>query len=331
MQQPKWRKLLQKSARDPQQLLADLDMDADRLRLSGRATDNFPLRVPDGFLGRIRHGDMHDPLLRQVLPLAEEDEVTPGYTNDPLREHASQPVPGLLHKYHGRALLLVTGACAIHCRYCFRRHFPYADSNPAPHQWRQALAYLKHDADITEIILSGGDPLTVANNRLGLLIGELSAIAHLKRLRIHTRVPIVLPERLDDGLLSILAGTRLQPVMVVHANHPNELDASVACGIAKMRDIRIILMNQSVLLKDINDSAAVLQELSEKLFSIGIIPYYLHMLDPVQGAAHFAVTEEKAMKLLEHLRSTLPGYLVPRLVREIPGHTNKVSVETICD
>ena len=331
MQQSKWRTILQNTTRDPQELLADLDLEAGRVRVAQQAKDNFPLRVPDSFLSRIRHGDMHDPLLRQILPLAEEDETTPGYTDDPLLENDSQPVPGLLHKYHGRALLIVTGACAIHCRYCFRRHFPYADSNASPLQWKQALDYLRKDSGITEIILSGGDPLTVANNKLQLLIGELSAIPHIKRLRIHTRVPIVLPERIDDGLISILAGTRLQPVMVVHVNHPNEIDASVTRAVAKLRDVRIILMNQSVLLKDINDSATVLQELSVQLFSIGIIPYYLHMLDPVQGAAHFAVTEARAMELMDGLRATLPGYLVPRLVREVPGRTNKMPIEARFD
>ena len=331
MQQPKWRTILQKTTREPQALLVKLGMEPGTVRISRQATDHFPLRVPDGFLDRVRPGDIHDPLLRQILPLAEEDETTPGYTSDPLREHASQPVPGLLHKYHGRALLIVTGACAIHCRYCFRRHFPYANSNPSPQQWRQALNYLRNDPDITEIILSGGDPLTVSNNKLESLVQELSGITHLRRLRIHTRIPIVLPERIDDGFLSILAGTRLQPVIVVHANHPNELDESVAGAIAKLRDGRIILMNQSVLLKGVNDSAAVLQELSERLFSIGVIPYYLHMLDPVQGAAHFAVTKTKAMEIIKHLRATLPGYLVPRLVMEITGHLNKIPIEAIID
>ena len=331
MQQSKWRTILQKSTRDPQALLAELGMAAGRVRISQTAVDKFPLRVPGGFLARIRPGDIHDPLLRQVLPLAEEDETTAGYSSDPLREHTSQPAPGLLHKYHGRALLIVTGACAIHCRYCFRRHFPYADSNASPEQWKLALDYLREDVSITEIILSGGDPLTVANNKLQPLLVELSALLHIKRLRIHTRVPVVLPERIDDDLISIITGTRLQPVMVIHANHHREIDGKVTRAVAKLRDGRIILMNQSVLLKDINDSAAILQELSEKLFSIGVIPYYLHMLDPVQGAAHFAVTRTRALEIMDQLRAKLPGYLVPRLVMEVPGHTNKVPIEAIID
>jgi len=324
MQQSKWRTILQKTTRDPQALLAKLDLAGGGAHLSRQAVEHFPLRVTRGFLDRIRSGDLHDPLLRQILPVAEEDEPAPGYTGDPLQEHASQPVPGLLHKYHGRALLIVTGACAIHCRYCFRRHFPYADANASPQQWRRALDYLQQDTTIREIILSGGDPLMVANDKLEVLVVELSGIEHLKRLRIHTRIPVVLPERIDDGLLALLAGTRLQRIMVVHANHSNEIDGSVAGAIAKLRDVRILLMNQSVLLKDVNDSVTVLQELSEKLFGIGVIPYYLHMLDPVQGAAHFAVTEDRARDLMDQLRAVLPGYLVPRLVREIPGHTNKV-------
>lgn len=326
MQQSKWRRILQKSTRNPQALLAELGLAAGHMRVSRRAADNFPLRVPDGFLEKVRHGDIHDPLLRQILPLAEEDETTPGYSNDPLQEHASQPAPGLLHKYDGRALLIVTGACAIHCRYCFRRHFPYTDANASPQQWRQALAYLTNDPGITEIILSGGDPLTVSNNKLELLVNELSDIAHIRRLRIHTRIPIVLPERIDDGLISILAGTRLQTAVVVHANHAREIDDSVASAVMKLRNARIPLLNQSVLLKGVNDSVAVLQELSEKLFSIGVIPYYLHMLDPVQGTAHFAVSEARALEIVRQLRDKLPGYLVPRLVREVPGHASKVPV-----
>src|SRR3972149_8036606 len=224
MQQSKWRTIIQKSTRNPQALLAELGIEGSHVRVAHQAADNFPLLVPDGFLNKVRPGDIHDPLLRQILPVAEEDETTPGYTSDPLREHTSQPVPGLLHKYHGRALLIVTGACAIHCRYCFRRHFPYTDANPSPHQWRQALDYLGNDPDITEIILSGGDPLTVSNNKLEKLVNELSDIAHIRRLRIHTRIPIVLPERIADGLIAILTGAsgvganaptpyaRLQPV-----------------------------------------------------------------------------------------------------------------------
>jgi EF-P beta-lysylation protein EpmB len=331
MQQSKWRTILQKTTRNPQALLAELGIAAGSVQVSNRAADKFPLRVPDSFLNRIRPGDIHDPLLRQVLPLAEEDEAQPGYTSDPVREHTGQPVPGLLHKYHGRALLIVTGACAIHCRYCFRRHFPYADSNASPENWNLALDYLRKDTAITEIILSGGDPLTMSNNKLRPLIEELSAVLHIKRLRIHTRVPIVLPERIDDNLIKMITGTRLQPVLVVHANHPDEIDDNVSRTIAKLHDGRIILMNQSVLLKDINDSAAVLQKLSEKLFDIGIVPYYLHMLDPVQGAAHFAVSRKKAIDIMNQLRATLPGYLVPRLVMEVPGHTNKIPIEAIFD
>ncbi|MGH8119139.1 MAG: EF-P beta-lysylation protein EpmB [Gammaproteobacteria bacterium] len=329
MQPSKWRTILQKTTRDPQALLAALDLAPGPVRLSRSGLDSFPLRVPRAFLDRIRPGDIHDPLLRQVLPLAEEDEVTPGYTSDPLREHSGQPVPGLLHKYHGRALLIVTGACAIHCRYCFRRHFPYAHANASVQQWRPALDHLRRDGSIREIILSGGDPLMAANDKLEFLLEELSGIAHIQRLRIHTRIPIVLPERIDDGLLALLEGTRFQKIIVVHVNHPDELDDGVAAAIAKLRDVRILLMNQSVLLKEVNDSITVLQELSEKLFSIGVIPYYLHMLDPVQGAAHFAVPDNKAREIMDGLRAVLPGYLVPRLVREIPGNANKLPLETM--
>lgn len=329
MQQANWQASLKKARIHPLTLLRDAGLSAADLPTSGPAQLSFPLRVTESFRNRITRGDRDDPLLRQVLPLAAEDIATPGYSLDPLAEHQHQPVPGLLHKYQGRALLVVTGACAIHCRYCFRRHFPYTDSNPQPEQWRAALEYLARDWSITEVILSGGDPLTLSDERLSGLARSLSAIPHLKRLRIHTRIPIVLPERIVDELLDWLTGTRLQPVLVVHANHANELDAAVASAMHKLREARVPLFNQSVLLKGVNDSVNALAALSERLFEIGVTPYYLHMLDPVQGAAHFAVEAGRAAALMQGLRETLPGYLVPRLVREIPGAASKVPMEIL--
>jgi len=282
------------------------------------------LRVTEGFKNRITNGDEHDPLLRQILPLAEEDRDHPDFSFDPLAEYAKQPVPGLLHKYHGRALLVVTGACAIHCRYCFRRHFPYAESNPASQQWQTALDYLARDQTVTEIILSGGDPLTVSDERLSGLVQSLADIPHIKRLRIHSRIPVVLPERIVDTLLDWLTGTRLRPVMVVHANHANELDNSVAMAMEKLKRAHVPLLNQSVLLRGVNDSVTALAMLSERLFDYGILPYYLHMLDPVKGAAHFAVDETQARSIMQGLRELLPGYLVPKLVREIPDTPSKI-------
>lgn len=327
MQHPNWQKELQQTIKDPVALLERLDLSKDKVQLSDKATLSFPVRVPQSFADRIKKGDSNDPLLRQVLPVAEEDNIQPGFSVDPLAEQKTQPIPGLLHKYHGRALLIVTGACAIHCRYCFRRHFPYADSNPVKNQWQKALDYLRQDKSIREIILSGGDPLTLSDQRLSFLVHKLAEISHIKRLRIHTRMPIVLPSRISNEITQWLTGTRLQPVIVVHTNHANELDNSVTRAITRLREAYIPLLNQSVLLKGINDSAETLINLSEALFSIGIIPYYLHMLDPVQGAAHFEVTVTKAQQIMVELRNNLPGYLVPKLVKEYAGSSYKIPVE----
>lgn len=324
MQQSNWQVELRKAKTSPAALLEDTGLSKNALPLAIQASVSFPLRVTEGFKNRIVNGDAQDPLLRQIFPLNEEEQDHPDFSIDPLAEHARQPVPGLLHKYQGRALLVVTGACAIHCRYCFRRHFPYQDSNPASNQWQSALDYLAHDNSISEIILSGGDPLTLNDDRLSGLAEALAEIPHIKRLRIHTRIPIVLPERIVDSLVDWLTGTRLKPVMVVHVNHANELDHSVIPAIEKLKNAHIPLLNQSVLLKGVNDSVQALTTLSERLFDLGILPYYLHMLDPVKGTAHFAVDDVQALAIMQGLRDTLPGYLVPKLVREVAGHASKL-------
>ena len=324
MQQSNWQAELRKAKTSPAALLEDAGLSKNALPLAIQAADSFPLRVTEGFKNRIINGDVQDPLLRQILPLNEEDQDHPDFSIDPLAEYARQPVPGLLHKYHGRALLVVTGACAIHCRYCFRRHFPYQDSNPASNQWQSALDYLAHDHSISEIILSGGDPLTLSDERLSGLAEALAEIPHIKRLRIHTRIPIVLPERIVDSLVDWLTGTRLKPVVVVHVNHANELDHSVIPAIEKLKNAHIPLLNQSVLLKGVNDSVPALTTLSERLFDLGILPYYLHMLDPVKGTAHFAVDDVQAQAIMQGLQDTLPGYLVPKLVREVAGQASKM-------
>lgn len=323
MQQTNWQAELRKTKIGPVTLLEDIGLARNAPALANQAAVSFPLRVTEGFKNRITNGDEYDPLLRQILPLAEEDRDQPDFSYDPLAEYAKQPVPGLLHKYYGRALLVVTGACAIHCRYCFRRHFPYSESNPANQQWQTALNYLARDHSVSEVILSGGDPLTVSDERLSGLVKSLADIPHIKRLRIHSRIPIVLPERIVDTLLDWLTGTRLKPVMVVHANHASELDHSVAEAMEKLKYAHVPLLNQSVLLKGVNDSVTALAMLSERLFEYGILPYYLHMLDPVKGAAHFAVDEGQAKLIMQGLRELLPGYLVPKLVREIPGSPGK--------
>jgi len=310
-----------------------------QLRPAEAAARDFPLRVPRSFVARMRPGDPRDPLLLQVLPTAAELVATPGYAADPLHEVAEatessspvSPVPGLLHKYRGRALLLTTGACAIHCRYCFRRHFPYGEHALWSEGWGRALDWLAAHRDVEEVILSGGDPLAIADDKLARLVAGLDAIPHLRRLRVHTRLPVVLPERVDGALLDWLAGTRLRTVVVLHANHAQELDGDVAAAVARLRAARAIVLNQAVLLAGVNDSTAAQRDLARALFDAGVLPYYLHLLDRVAGAAHFEVPERRARELLRELMAELPGYLVPRLVREVPGAPHKVPVELLAD
>jgi len=327
MQQSPWQAKLQQLFNDPDIVLKEVETTISAELISKKASESFSMRVPKEFIDRIKKGDPDDPLLKQILPVKDEEFEVDGFTTDPLAEMGTQVVPGLLHKYHGRALLVVTGTCAIHCRYCFRRHFPYAESNPAKDKWQQALDHIKNDPSISEIILSGGDPLTLADHRLRDLIQKLSDISHLQRLRIHSRLPIILPDRINEHMIKWLTNTRLKSVLVVHTNHGNELDKDVATAMQRLHDINIPVFNQSVLLKGVNDSAEILADLSERLFDIGIIPYYLHMLDPVAGAAHFKVDEASARSIMLKLYKTLPGYLVPRLVREIAGSQYKIPVE----
>ena len=319
-----------KHARDWQQRLAEaVDSASDldhRLGLAPRAaaaTGEFRVRVPEGFLARMQPGDPDDPLLRQVFPDPREDESRAGYTTDPLAEQQAMAGPGLLQKYPGRALLTLTGACAIHCRYCFRRHFPYAEASPRGERWRAVLDYLQSHPDIEEIILSGGDPLTLADARLAGYLTDLEGIAHLQRLRLHTRTPVVLPERVTPALLDGLHRTRFQAVVVLHVNHARELDAAARDAVAALRATGALLLNQAVLLAGVNDSVAALEQLGRALVEAGVLPYYLHQLDPVQGAAHFAVGDARAQELVTALQARNSGYLVPRLVREIPGEAGK--------
>src|SRR5690606_17341879 len=288
------------------------------------AAQDFPLRVPRGFVARMRPGDPADPLLRQVLSLPEELQVVEGYGVDPVGETAARDAPGLLRKYAGRALLVTTGACAVHCRYWFRRHYDYgADLGGEQPRWSAALAQLAADPHTQEVILSGGDPLSLGNARLGALLARLAQIPHLQRLRIHTRTPIVLPSRVDAGLLASLAPWRDRLAIVVHAHHSAKLAASVERALRALRDSSAALLIQSVLLAGVNDDPQSLAELSRRLFEVGVLPYYLHQLDRVAGAAHFAVDDAAALRLQAALRDALPGYLVPRLVRELAGSASK--------
>lgn len=287
----------------------------------------FPLFAPRPYLARIEKHNDHDPLLLQILPTKLESAEQPDFSMDPLQERSATRGIGLISKYQGRVLILASGTCAINCRFCFRRHFPYDQHKPSREGWQAIFAFIRRDDSIHEIILSGGDPLIVNDQRLAWVARQLEAIAHLKRLRIHTRLPIAIPQRVSDSLLQWLTRTSLQTVLVIHCNHPQELDDLVRQSLHRLRQAGVTLLNQSVLLKDINDDADVIVTLSEKLFEAGVLPYYLHLLDRVQGAAHFEVPEERSIEIYRQAKSRLPGYLLPRLVREIPGGDAKVPVD----
>ena len=313
--------------------ISSVDELVDELELGHLKTElvqnpDFRLRVPRAFVRKMQKGNADDPLLKQVLPVHAETASSSGLT-DPVGDLNAMTVPGLLHKYQGRVLLVTTGACAIHCRYCFRRHFPYASANPRRNEWKQALAYLKAHGDISEVVLSGGDPLVLDNARLHYLLSALEEIPHIQWLRIHTRLPVVLPSRIDDGLLDILQGLRFTKTVVIHANHANELMSDEFESLQRLASSGCTLLNQSVLLKGVNDSPTSLLDLSTRLYQAGVLPYYLHMLDPVRGALHFEVSQRRAIEILNTVRSSLPGFLVPRLVREIPGEASKTAIFTI--
>ncbi len=311
-----WKQQLQSAVTDPAKLYALLG-----LTYENSYQPDFPLRVPQPFISRMQKSDPNDPLLLQVMMQPQELTEVDGYSDDPLTEKAFNPVPGLLHKYYGRVLLTLTGSCAVNCRYCFRRHFAYVDNQALAH-WQQIVDYIAADKTITEIIFSGGEPLLVDDQQLQDLIYSLEKIPHLQILRFHTRMPVVIPARVTDQLVEILQQTRLQIITVLHINHPNEIDAEFTDAMARLKSASQLL-NQSVLLKSINDCAETLKHLSQKLFQAGILPYYLHQLDQVQGAHHFYVSKEHGLQIIAKLQVTLPGYLVPRYVKEIAQDKSK--------
>jgi EF-P beta-lysylation protein EpmB len=321
-----WQYCLAHVIRDPKILFELLQLDINHLPAALRACQEFPLRVPMPFIKRMKKGDWNDPLLKQVLPLGQELEKQPGFSSDPLEEANSNPLPGIIHKYQGRVLLIVSGGCAINCRYCFRRHFPYKDNNPGRSQWQPMLDYIRADDSIHEVILSGGDPLAASDSLLSELVSGIASIPHVSTLRVHSRLPIVIPQRITDQCLQWLTSSRLKPVMVIHCNHPNEIDNSVQQSLQTLKSAGVTLLNQTVLLAGINDNEETLIALSERLFQAGVLPYYLHLLDKVQGAAHFDVSKQRAQQLTETLLTQLPGYLVPRLVQELPGAESKVPI-----
>lgn len=320
----RWQQSLKEAVRDPEELCRLLELPAEFVAGALRASEQFPLFVPRGYLARMRRGDPSDPLLRQVLPLGAELTAVAGFAPDPVGDRYAALYPGLLQKYQARALMVTTGACAVHCRYCFRRHYPYSDSPKSLADWEPALLHIASDPRLREVILSGGDPLTLVDEWLAALAHRLAAVDHLRRLRIHTRLPIVLPERVCDDLLSWLRGTRLAPIMVVHANHPAEIDRAVEAALGRLVDAGVVVLNQAVLLKGVNDTADVLTELCQRLIDLRVMPYYLHQLDRVAGAAHFEVDVAEGRKLMAQLRTRLPGYGVPKYVQEQAGELHKV-------
>lgn len=321
-----WQKSLQQAISDPAELLDILGLDSQWLPAAKAAAEQFGLKVPLSFVNRMQRGDINDPLLRQVMPLAKELETHPDFSTDPVGDALSKAEAGIIQKYKHRALLISTGACAVHCRYCFRRHFPYSDELAAKGRWKTSLDWLSQQTDIQEVILSGGDPLSLTDAKLLPLMEGLADIPHIHTLRIHSRQPVVLPDRVTPSLINTLKKSRKKIIVVIHANHPNELDDSVAAGLNSFSQAGFQLLNQAVLLAGINDQAETLTELSRRLFAANVLPYYLHLLDKVKGAAHFDVPEAQAIQLHQAITAELPGYLVPRLVKEQAGEQSKTLV-----
>ena len=327
MQSLSWQEQLANAIRHPDVLLEYVGLQPGSIGYSQKSLKQFPVRVPHVFADRIKKGDPNDPLLRQVFPYLDEETIRDGFINDPLSENDVQPVPGLLQKYEGRVLSITTGACAIHCRYCFRRHFPYQDASSTGKHWQKSLEYIQTDTTIKEIILSGGDPLTLSDRRLIDLCLSISKIKHVTRIRFHTRIPVVLPARLSEGLLNKLSISGKNIVFILHINHANEIDDAVIHNIQLLHHFNILVLNQSVLLKGVNDHTDTLIKLSERLVENQVVPYYLHMLDPVSGTTHFNVDINRAQNLLRDMHSRASGYLVPKLVREEIGSTGKTCIE----
>lgn len=318
-----WQELLSDLITEPAELLELLKLRESEIPIGRAALGQFPLKVPRPFVAKMKQGDWRDPLLLQVWPAQAEEALSQGYTSDPLEEAASNPVAGLLHKYHGRVLLTAAPHCAIHCRYCFRRHFDYQENSPSRAHWQRCFDYIQGDETIEEVILSGGDPLALADKHIGWLLEQIADIKHVSTVRIHSRVPVVIPERLSPALINSLTRTELKVVLVVHSNHSNELDDDFARGMHGLATNGVTLLNQSVLLKGVNDDSETLIALSKKLFTANVLPYYLHLPDEVQGTAHFDVAHDQAIALVEVMRQSLPGYLVPKLVKEQAGEASK--------
>lgn len=321
-----WQQILSDLITDPKDLARLLELDESKRPPSLQAHAQFPLKVPMPFIRKMTKGDWNDPLLRQVWPALEEEAVADGYITDPLAEANSNPVSGLLHKYHGRVLLTAAPHCAVHCRYCFRRHFDYQENAPSRDAWRRCFDYIANDVTIEEVILSGGDPLALADKQLSWLLDQLDSIPHVNTVRIHSRLPIVIPQRITSGLLGVLSNRRVKLVMVIHCNHSAELCQDSMNALSSLSTNGVLLMNQSVILADVNDNSQDLIALSRKLFSANVLPYYLHLPDEVAGTTHFDVNTDTAKRLIAEMQAKLPGYLVPKLVKEEAGEPAKTRV-----
>lgn len=327
---PDWRLEIQRAYTKPELLLANLGLNPEQFQADCKARSLFPMRVPRPFAQLMQQGNRDDPLLLQVLPRTQEFDKTEGYTDDPLGEISdnvlTDEVGGLLHKYRSRVLLIVKGGCAVNCRYCFRRHFPYQEVRFSQHELQQTVNYLNRHPEVNEVILSGGDPLMASDAQLKSIVEQLASVTSLKRVRIHSRLPVVIPSRLTQQLKELLVSTRLKPILVIHANHGNELSDTLEQHLNDYNRAGILLLNQSVLLAGINDSSAALSRLSERLFDANVLPYYLHQLDKVSGAAHFEVSDQRAQQIWQEMNHALPGFLVPKLVRELAGEQSKTPI-----
>ena len=321
-----WQRMLSESFTRTQDLLDYLHLSAGDIYASEDAAQQFKCLVPLSFAQRMKKGDPFDPLLLQMLPVGDEMVRNASYIEDPVGDLDANPSPGLLHKYHGRVLLLTNSGCAGNCRYCFRRHFPYQENSISHHQFQSAIDYIQKDKSIKEVIFSGGEPLLNSDERLASWIKQLAEINHLSRIRFHSRLPVFLPERINPAFIDAIQGTRLKPIMVIHSNHPAEINSAVQHALIAMHDAGVLVLNQTVLLKNINDDAEVLADLSERLFDSKTHPYYLHTLDRVQGAAHFDLDIQRAQSIYRALCDKLPGFLVPKLVKEVPGTASKTSL-----
>ena len=318
-----WQQQLSQAVTEPDKLLQILNLDSDLFPFYADANQQFSLKVPHAYINKIHKGNAQDPLLLQIMTQSQEMLPSENYHTDPVGDLDANKTPGLLHKYNGRVLLITTGACAVHCRYCFRRHFPYQQQQAGREQWSQAINYIQHDKSIKEVILSGGDPLVLSDEKLDNLITQLENIPHVTRLRLHSRLPVVLPDRITDKLAKRLSVSRFNVCLVIHANHANEISSNEIKALIKLKQAGVHLLNQAVLLKNVNHNINDQINLSETLYNAGVLPYYLHLLDPVQGAAHFEVKLGDALSLMTQMQNRLPGFLVPKLVREIAGEMSK--------